>query len=145
MNSISAGYSIGERHFVGDQLMAKKKRAAAAEKQADKSVDFESSLADVEQIVQQLESGELGLSESLVEYERGIAKIQQCHQVLENAERRIAVLTRVDEDGTAHVEPVGEDVDSPNSPAGPSPRTRTRSKKRSSPPISDSNGPEGLF
>ncbi len=67
---------------------------------------FESALQAVEEVVRRLESGELGLSESLAQYERGIEKIKHCHRALEQAEQRISVLISVDEEGTATVEPV---------------------------------------
>lgn len=88
--------------------MAKKKQDGNTppEGRVDRQVDFESALAEVEKVVAELESGELGLSESLAQYERGIEKIKLCHQVLQQAEKRIAVLTGVDADGTASVEPV---------------------------------------
>jgi exodeoxyribonuclease VII small subunit len=63
--------------------------------------NFEASLAALEQVVQALEDGELGLSESLARYEQGVRHLKQCYQLLEAAERRIELLTSVQEDGTA--------------------------------------------
>lgn len=108
-------------------------------------IDFESALAEVQKVVEQLEGGELGLSESLVQYERGIEKIKLCHQVLERAEKRIAVLTSVDEDGTASIEPV-DTSGGATPPLTQDPRTSERPRARKTrPPISDVDDSAGLF
>ncbi len=129
--------------------MAKKKRTASKSEQDEdtethQGADFEKTLAEVEKVVRQLESGELGLTESLKEYERGIKKIQQCHEVLEAAERKIAVLTGVDEDGTPHVEPVDTGEQS-TTPPSRSKTTKKRASRKSSRPVTDVDDSEGLF
>lgn len=117
----------------------------------DRPVDFEAALAEVESVVQQLESGDLGLSESLAQYERGIQKIKLCHQVLEQAENRISVLTAVDEDGTPSTEPViaEEDADDALGQSGtarkPVRRARKSKNEGSPPPVGDVDDSEGLF
>ncbi|MEM8670843.1 MAG: exodeoxyribonuclease VII small subunit [Planctomycetota bacterium] len=81
--------------------MAKKKTSRAKSK-ADsptESLDFETSLAQVEQIVVKLEAGELNLTDSLEQYELGIRRLKQCHQVLEAAEQRVNLLAGFDSDG----------------------------------------------
>lgn len=60
---------------------------------------FEQSLAELEQIVRQLEEGQLGLAESLASYELGVKRLKECYELLERAERRIELLERVDADG----------------------------------------------
>ncbi|MCO8122115.1 exodeoxyribonuclease VII small subunit [Stieleria sp. TO1_6] len=128
--------------------MAKKKRTDAdkSDQKDAREVDFEAALAEVEQVVEQLESGALGLSDSLVQYERGIQKIKQCHQVLEQAERKIAVLTAVDEDGTPSVEPVETGIRSSRPKGDTSGKTRAkRVPKTPSPPINDVDESDGLF
>ena len=60
---------------------------------------FEQSLEELEQIVRQLEEGQLGLAESLASYELGVKRLKECYQLLERAERRIELLERVDADG----------------------------------------------
>ena len=71
--------------------MAKKKSTTARSgknqgKQDDETdLDFESSLAEVEQIVARLEGGELGLTESLQQYETGIQQLKHCHSLLDAA------------------------------------------------------------
>ncbi|OYP38136.1 exodeoxyribonuclease VII small subunit [Rhodopirellula sp. MGV] len=116
--------------------MAKKKQQST---QSDtQTIDFETSLQEVEAIVEQLESGNLGLSESLGQYEQGIAKIKLCHQVLERAEQKILLLTQVDEDGTPHTESV-----EPTETSGESTKTtgtRAKRKKRDSDNVDDLGG-----
>ncbi len=55
--------------------------------------DFESALAELEQIVKQLEEGDLPLDASLALFERGVALSRYCHDQLGAAERRIEQLT----------------------------------------------------
>jgi exodeoxyribonuclease VII small subunit len=55
---------------------------------------FEASLEALEQIVQQLESGDLPLEKSLELFEQGIRLSRECQERLSQAERRIEVLLR---------------------------------------------------
>ncbi len=66
---------------------------------------FEKAIADVEQIVHQLESGRLDLSQSLNEYQRGVATLKECYDLLSQAERRITLLSGFDADGNPVSEP----------------------------------------
>jgi exodeoxyribonuclease VII small subunit len=77
-------------------------------KPASQQVSFEESLEQLEQIVKDLEAGQLGLSESLELYERGIKNLKACHQALSVAERKIQLLTAVDEDGNPTTESFDE-------------------------------------
>ncbi len=55
---------------------------------------FEASLEALEQIVQQLEGGDLPLEKSLELFEQGIRLSRECQERLSQAERRIEVLLR---------------------------------------------------
>lgn len=55
---------------------------------------FEASLEALERIVQQLESGDLPLEQSLELFEQGIRLSRECQERLGQAERRIEVLLR---------------------------------------------------
>lgn len=57
-----------------------------------KPVDLEKSLAELETIVEQLESGELPLEKSLKEFERGVRLSRECQGALKDAEQRVQVL-----------------------------------------------------
>ncbi|WP_291990680.1 exodeoxyribonuclease VII small subunit [Candidatus Accumulibacter sp. ACC007] len=53
---------------------------------------FEAALAELEQIVQDMEGGRLPLEESLAAYRRGSELLTHCQQQLSDAERQIQVL-----------------------------------------------------
>jgi len=55
---------------------------------------FEASLEALEQIVHELEHGDLPLEKSLELFEQGIRLSRQCQERLSQAERRIEVLLR---------------------------------------------------
>jgi len=73
-------------------------------------IKFEDALQRLEQIVDQLEAGNLALEESLTVFEEGVGLARRCARYLEDAEKRIEVLTR-DENGVLKTEPLalGED------------------------------------
>ena len=60
--------------------------------------NFETSLASLEQIVRELERGDLALEDSLKLFENGVRLARECQDRLNQAERRIEVLMR-DSDG----------------------------------------------
>ncbi|RDE52321.1 MAG: exodeoxyribonuclease VII small subunit [Candidatus Accumulibacter meliphilus] len=53
---------------------------------------FEAALAELEQLVQDMEGGRLPLEESLAAYRRGSALLTHCQQQLSEAEAQIQVL-----------------------------------------------------
>lgn len=57
-----------------------------------KPVDLEKSLAELEAIVAQLESGELPLDRSMKEFERGVRLSRECQSALKDAEQRVQLL-----------------------------------------------------
>lgn len=60
----------------------------------DEPSTFENSLAELEKIVQELESGDIPLDRSLQLYEQGTKLSRQCQERLRKAEERIEALTR---------------------------------------------------
>jgi exodeoxyribonuclease VII small subunit len=66
---------------------------------------FEQAQRELEQIVTQIEGGDVSLEESLAKYERGVFLIQYCRTVLSSAEKRIELLTK-GEDGTLQSQPL---------------------------------------
>lgn len=54
---------------------------------------FEQSLARLQELVDQLEDGQLTLGQSLAAYEEGIKHLQVCHAALTDTERKIEVLS----------------------------------------------------
>jgi exodeoxyribonuclease VII small subunit len=63
-------------------------------KNEEQPKSFEASLEALEQIVRELESGDLPLEKSLELFEDGIRLSRQCQERLNQAERRIEVLLR---------------------------------------------------
>jgi exodeoxyribonuclease VII small subunit len=57
---------------------------------------FEDCLSRLEQIVSQLEAGNLSLEESLKVFEEGIGLARHCAKYLADAERRIEILAKDD-------------------------------------------------
>ncbi|MEL6868613.1 MAG: exodeoxyribonuclease VII small subunit [Pseudomonadota bacterium] len=57
-----------------------------------KKVDLEKSLAELEALVGELESGELGLDAAMKKFERGVALTRDCQTALTSAEQRVSVL-----------------------------------------------------
>ncbi len=92
--------------------MAKKKTASAADREsADRETEplsFEQALQRLETTVTRLEGGQLGLDEALAQYEQGIKYLKHCFRQLERAERKIELLSGVDEQGRVRGEPFGE-------------------------------------
>jgi len=50
---------------------------------------FEKALAELEQLVEQMEQGELSLEDSLKQFERGMALAQNCQAALRAAEQKV--------------------------------------------------------
>lgn len=58
-----------------------------------KSIHFEQSVTELEEIVRQLEKGELTLEDSLKQFEKGIGLARRCQDVLNQAEQKVEALT----------------------------------------------------
>lgn len=66
-----------------------------------KSKTFEESIAELEQIVNLLESGDAPLDEAVTLFEKGMKISAKCHDQLEKAEQKVKLLTE-NEDGTVN-------------------------------------------
>ncbi|MDT2767867.1 exodeoxyribonuclease VII small subunit [Globicatella sulfidifaciens] len=62
----------------------------ATKKTAKQPESFEAALTQLEQIVQQLERGELPLEEALASFKEGIELSQYCQKTLTEAEQTVA-------------------------------------------------------
>lgn len=60
----------------------------------DKTNNFEENIQGLEQIVQDLEKGELNLEDSIKKFEKGIELSKKCNEILENAEKKITILIK---------------------------------------------------
>ena len=55
--------------------------------------NFESALSELENIVSQMEAGQLPLEQALAAYKRGSELLQYCHKSLTEAEQQVRILT----------------------------------------------------
>ncbi len=55
---------------------------------------FESSLKELEQIVEQLEAGDIPLDQSLELFEQGVRLSRDCQKRLDEADRRVEILLK---------------------------------------------------
>jgi exodeoxyribonuclease VII small subunit len=69
---------------------------------------FEAALSRLEEIVSSLESGELGLEQSLKLFEEGVKLARVCNTRLEEAERKVEILLK-DKSGKMTSKPFEEE------------------------------------
>ena len=67
------------------QAMAKKSPATP---------NFETSLQELETLVEKMEQGDLSLEESLGHFERGVQLSRNCQQALKTAEQKVEILMK---------------------------------------------------
>ncbi|WP_101759080.1 exodeoxyribonuclease VII small subunit [Oceanicoccus sp. KOV_DT_Chl] len=59
---------------------------------AKKGVDFEEALDQLEELVEDMENGDLSLEESLKAFEQGIKLTRECQSALTQAEQKVQML-----------------------------------------------------
>jgi exodeoxyribonuclease VII small subunit len=64
-----------------------------SDQKATSNLDFEAAVAELENIVNQLESGKLPLEKSVSAYKRGAELLQICQKSLSEAEQQVRILT----------------------------------------------------
>lgn len=64
------------------------------EKKQPQKTSFEQALKELEDAADRLESGDLGLDDSIREFEKGIKLARYCQQKLDEAERKIEILQK---------------------------------------------------
>lgn len=55
--------------------------------------DFETSLKELTDIVEEMEKGNLSLEKSLKKFERGVTLAQHCQEILKQAEQKVQMLS----------------------------------------------------
>jgi exodeoxyribonuclease VII small subunit len=70
---------------------------------AKKALHFEESLAELEQLVERMEQGNLSLEEALKSFERGIQLTRTCQKALQEAEQKVRIL--LEENGEPILKP----------------------------------------
>ncbi len=110
-----------------NQKPAAKKRSPAEEASPKVAAEqFETAMAELQNVVSQLEQGNLTLAQSLQAYEQGVGWLKTCYQGLQEVEQQIRILTKVDANGQVS----WEDFDataSEQQTEGQSPRANSRS------------------
>jgi len=64
---------------------------------------FEKSLAELEQLVQKMEQGDISLEDSLKHFEKGVQLTRACQTALKEAEQKVALL--LNKNGQTSLEP----------------------------------------
>lgn len=72
--------------------------------------NFEASLQQLEQLVQQMEQGKLSLEESMQAFEKGVALTRECQQALDKAEQKVQLLMQ-DANGELEAKPFASQAD----------------------------------
>jgi len=70
-------------------------------KKSDKLPDFEKALEELESLVEQLESGDLSLDQSLEQFKRGVELTRHCQGVLDEAQQVVRKLIDTDDESSA--------------------------------------------
>lgn len=65
---------------------------------------YESAVEELEAIIDQIESGEIGLEQSIRRYERGAVLLKHCREILNQAEQRVTTLDAKALDGAPDAE-----------------------------------------
>jgi exodeoxyribonuclease VII small subunit len=63
-------------------------------KKDSQELKFEEAIADLEQVVEQLESGDLSLEDSLTAFEKGVGLVRYCNQKLSEVEKKVELLVK---------------------------------------------------
>ncbi len=89
------------------------KRKNVSEQGTESEPSFEQALAQLEEIVDRLEEGDLELEKALADFEQGVKLTRRCAGELASAERRIEILVREGEKWIAQPfqEPDADDSD----------------------------------
>lgn len=77
------------------QGTARKSEGAAGSADAD-SMGFEDAVAELESIIERIDSGEVGLEASLDAYRRGAALVRRCRAILDSAQQEIERISAAD-------------------------------------------------
>jgi len=61
---------------------------------AKKTINLEKALTDLEEIVEELESGDLPLEKAMKKFEEGIKLTRSCQAALKDAEQKVEILLK---------------------------------------------------
>lgn len=78
--------------FIYETLQSMSESRRKMEKKPSQKIDLEKALSELEEIVAQLEAGDLPLEKSLRQFERGVKLSRECQVALKNAEQKVQIL-----------------------------------------------------
>ena len=64
-------------------------RKPVSESNPPEAVSYEEAVEQLDGILERIESGEIGLEDSITAYEQGVGLIKRCREILDRAEQRI--------------------------------------------------------
>lgn len=67
---------------------------AKAPQKQEEAPGYEESFARVEELVKELESGELSLEQSIRKYEEALKAMNRCYELLDEAQKKIEILVK---------------------------------------------------
>jgi exodeoxyribonuclease VII small subunit len=108
---------------------------------------FEEAIAQIETLIERIESGATGLEESIANYERGMKLLARCQTVLQSLEQKVAELT-ADASGKLTVEeeivvvPVDEGDVEDAPPPTPARGKAGKAKPAAGSPPTNGSGPD---
>jgi exodeoxyribonuclease VII small subunit len=73
-----------------------RKSASAADARDPESLGFEEAVAELESIIERIDSGEVALDASLDAYRRGAALVRRCRAILDSAQQEIERISAAD-------------------------------------------------
>jgi exodeoxyribonuclease VII small subunit len=92
LTTLRDGLASADSVMISDCFFAVTKRISMAKVSAVAPKNFEAAMAELDLLVEKMESGQLPLEESLSAYQRGAELIKYCEKVLSDAQQRIQVL-----------------------------------------------------
>lgn len=98
--------AVSKRNKSSTNSLARGADPASGPGGGEETTPFEESMRRLSDIVDELESGELSLEESLARFEEGVRLARASQSRLDEAEAKVEVLLSVDEDGKALTEEI---------------------------------------
>ncbi|MCL2838582.1 MAG: exodeoxyribonuclease VII small subunit [Oscillospiraceae bacterium] len=107
----------------------------------DKTINFEQNIKELEDVVRQLEGGDVSLDQLLVLFEKGVGLAKSCNAQLDNAEQKINMLIQNKSTGVMEEVPM-TDAEAESAPAKPEPpKVQAKEPEFTEPPVSDADAP----
>ena len=78
-------------------------------KKTSKKTNFETSMKELEKLVERMEAGEVSLEDSLKDFEHGIELTRSCQKALKEAEQKVQIL--MEKNGQSELTPFESEED----------------------------------